>query len=620
MSEVTENGKTFKKFIKDYSFVITDYQRAYSWGEKQIIPFINDILEHIDDNDDPSDDTKYYLGHYILENSTDENIFEIIDGQQRITTVYLFLLVCGYFNKNKEIYNFIKFLPVTYDREGLENIKSILESNEDVKYKLENLLTFEKTMSLARMVMAVQIFIDAFEGKIKKLDFEKIEKYVKVIFDAHCSVALFKDKAVASQIFELHNTRGIALSETEKVKALLMKSVYINSENPDKEIEVIQEAFAKVFKMEEKVSENWLRGDMPLDTVLMYHLRAVEDGVKVENFGSPNSISGENGSFEYVRKAIALKGNNKSEVLEYSKNIAIELAKSMKILTIEIPKADKQNNNHLIGDILLLDRSKSLVFLLRAFRVNETIDYNLIERWENFMLCYEIIYWNGFFYNKRYRGDFNTIYASLKSDFNFEECKNLLFEYYDGNGKSFGSDWGNLKNNTLERFTSKKNQWMSNTYEWDKVGYFLYKFEIQNGGREKIEKIRTDIFKDDKVSIDHIVARGLTWKSLGFTDYDTLPEDNEQKKQANKLWKDIWGVINGIGNLALSTASNNSSDSNGLPKEHFGTFEKCGFIETAKQVETWVNPEQFASKINKRSEDIIEFISEKIINQDDIWK
>jgi len=86
------------------------------------------------------------------------------------------------------------------------------------------------------------------------------------------------------------------------------------------------------------------------------------------------------------------------------------------------------------------------------------------------------------------------------------------------------------------------------------------------------------------------------------------------------LRKEIWEVINGVGNLALSTRSNNSSDSNGLPNEHIGTYEKCGFIETAKQVKTWENPQQFVSRINDRSEDIIKFISESIINRNDIWE
>jgi hypothetical protein len=79
-------------------------------------------------------------------------------------------------------------------------------------------------------------------------------------------------------------------------------------------------------------------------------------------------------------------------------------------------------------------------------------------------------------------------------------------------------------------------------------------------------------------------------------------------------------VINGIGNLALSTASNNSSDSNGLPNKHLNTYEKFGFIETSKQVESWKEPKEFASKINQRSEDILRFISDKIINKTDLWE
>jgi hypothetical protein len=616
---------TFGEFIKKYSFVIPDYQRAYSWGEKQLNPFINDILEHCDDNDDPSDDTTYYLGHYILENSKDSNKFEIVDGQQRISTVYLFLLVCGYLKEENYI-NEIDFSTVSYDLMGLEEIKTILYKRNDVDNELEKLLENSKTSSLKRMIEAVILFKAAFYSSKKNtalLNEDNIEKYIEIINKAYCSVAIFKDKSVASQIFELHNTRGVKLTETEKVKALLMKNIYIHSSpkiEAENNIQEIQKYFARIFELEEEANQVWLRGDMPLDTILMYHLRAVEDGNKTENFGSPQWFEGDRGSFEYIKESLSNK--NKEEIVTYAKNIAKEFAKSMEIITIDIPNADIPNtdtkeNNYLMGDVLLLDKTKSLIFLLRAFRASNTIDDKLIKRWENFVLSYDIIYWNGFFYGKQYRGDFDSIYASLKPELGFEESKNLLLQYYT-NSKSFGSGWGNLGENTKKLFEDGKNKWLSNTYGWTRAGYFLYKYEIQKGAN--VEKIRADIFKDDKVSIDHIVARGLTWENLGFADYETLTEDNDQKKQANELWKEICSVINGIGNLALSTASNNSSDSNGLPNEHIGTYKKCGFIETAKQVETWGNPKQFVSKINERSEDIIKFISEKIINREDIWE
>jgi len=614
-----EKEKTFGEFVKKYNFVIPDYQRAYSWGEKQISPFINDILEHCDDNNDPTDDTTYYLGHYILENSIDENIYEIVDGQQRISTVYLFLLVCGYLKKENYIKD-IDFSPVSYDSAGLEEIKTILNNRNDVDNELEKLLKNSKTSSLKRMIEAVNLFKEAFSSSKKNtalLNDDNIEKYIEIINNAYCSVAVFKDKSVASQIFELHNTRGVKLTETEKVKALLMKNIYIHSSSKidsENNIQEIQEYFARIFELEEKANQVWLRGDMPLDTILMYHLRAVEDGNKTENFGSPQGFEGDRGSFEYVKEILSKK--NKEEIVNYAKNIAKEFARSMEILTIDIPNADKPDNNHLIGDILLLDKNKSIIFLLRAFRADSSIDDNLIKRWENFVLCYDIIYWNGFFYRTQYRDSFGAIYASLKPNSGFNDCKDLLLEFY--NGKWFGSGWEHLGENVKKRFEEGKNKWLSNTYGWTRAGYFLYKYEIQRGAN--VEKIRTDIFKDDKVSIDHIVARGLHRKSLGFADYDNLSEDDERKKQANELWKEIWGVINGIGNLALSTRSNNSSDSNELPIEHLDTYEKCGFIETAKQVKTWENPKEFVSRINDRSEDIIKFISENIINRNDIWE
>lgn len=607
-----EQDKTFGKFIINYSFVIPDYQRAYSWGEKQLNPFITDILEHCDDINDPSDDTTYYLGHYILEHSKDSSKFEIVDGQQRISTVYLFLLVCGYL-KQEDYINKIDFSPVSYDLEGLNDIKIILAKREDVDNKLETLLENSKTSSLKKMIEAVTLFKDAFSHTEKFaaiLNVNEIDNYIQIIQKSYCSVAVFEDKSVASQIFELHNTRGVKLTETEKVKALLMKNIYINSTTPDSDIIEIQTNFAKIFELEEKANQVWLRGDMSLDTILMYHLRAIEDGNKTENFGSPQGSEGERGSFEYVKLTMSKK--SKEDKVIYAKKIAEEFARSIEILTIDIPQAEEQGNNHLIGDVLLLDKNKSLIFLLRAFRANKNIDYKLIERWENFVLCYDIIYWNGFFYGKQYRGDFDSIYASLKPDLGLEQCSNILLQYFTNN-KWFGADWGHLGDNTKKLFQEGKNKWLSYTYGWTRTGYFLYKYEIQKG--ENIEQIRKNIFKDDKVSIDHIVARGLTWESLG------LKRDTEEEiTTADLLWNDILAVINGIGNLALSTTSHNSSDSNGLPSEHIATYEKCGFVETANQVKTWENPTQFVSKINERSEDIIKFISNNIVNRNDLWE
>lgn len=65
---------------KNRQFEIPAYQRAYSWEEKQIKQFIEDLKTAT---------THYYLGHFLFETSANNTLL-IIDGQQRLTTCVIF--------------------------------------------------------------------------------------------------------------------------------------------------------------------------------------------------------------------------------------------------------------------------------------------------------------------------------------------------------------------------------------------------------------------------------------------------------------------------------------------------------------------------------------------------
>lgn len=62
-------------------FEIPRYQRAYSWGKKQREQLIEDLRDV---------KGKYYFGHFLFEESGDDNTIKVIDGQQRITTLVIF--------------------------------------------------------------------------------------------------------------------------------------------------------------------------------------------------------------------------------------------------------------------------------------------------------------------------------------------------------------------------------------------------------------------------------------------------------------------------------------------------------------------------------------------------
>ena len=138
------DAKTMKDIAKnaDLGFVIPEYQREYRWGKEEITRLHCDILNGLyrltDANKDSTDTSAYtFLGTIILVNQHHENVelhfdgtsLEVIDGQQRLTT--LTLVACA----------LCEVLRRKYDEVKLESIsKNILEWLElEVKYWLDSM-------------------------------------------------------------------------------------------------------------------------------------------------------------------------------------------------------------------------------------------------------------------------------------------------------------------------------------------------------------------------------------------------------------------------------------------------------------------------------------------------
>jgi len=82
--------------ILDFNFYVPAYQRGYRWTEHQVENLLNDISDFKPDRIDSSDEQTWYCLQPLVVKfkSIDENKkkwFEVIDGQQRLTTIYLIL-------------------------------------------------------------------------------------------------------------------------------------------------------------------------------------------------------------------------------------------------------------------------------------------------------------------------------------------------------------------------------------------------------------------------------------------------------------------------------------------------------------------------------------------------
>ncbi len=96
MSKLNVDQKTVRQLFEDKKsdFLIPDYQRPYAWSENECLTLWEDIFSFAfpdnDKNKFNSDNDEYFLGP-IVTFKNDDGKMEIIDGQQRLTTLMLFL-------------------------------------------------------------------------------------------------------------------------------------------------------------------------------------------------------------------------------------------------------------------------------------------------------------------------------------------------------------------------------------------------------------------------------------------------------------------------------------------------------------------------------------------------
>lgn len=90
MKDLTAGEYALRKiFSSDYQFTIPDYQRPYAWGKEQALQLLDDLEGALArDTDEP-----YFLGSIVLVKDGSDSRAEVIDGQQRLTTLSILFAV-----------------------------------------------------------------------------------------------------------------------------------------------------------------------------------------------------------------------------------------------------------------------------------------------------------------------------------------------------------------------------------------------------------------------------------------------------------------------------------------------------------------------------------------------
>lgn len=214
--------------LQDLAFYIPDYQRGYRWTQRQVEDLLNDIFEF---------SQKDNAGIYCLQplvvvpRSSDEQPldkahatkvnmqWEVVDGQQRLTTIRLILEVLGRF----------RFYDITYQTrrdsaEFLNGITTVEAAGEKAEEKAKNNIDFY------HIYLAVTVICEWLKEKTD----EKKKKLFQDILLNRVKFIWYETKEDPKEVFARLNIGKISLTNAELIKALLLNKSNFDSSDDDK--------------------------------------------------------------------------------------------------------------------------------------------------------------------------------------------------------------------------------------------------------------------------------------------------------------------------------------------------------------------------------------------------
>ena len=231
-SEIKAEKKEIKSIFSDFWFVIPEYQRSYVWDTDNIQDLLDDLWFAYKNK--PNDE--YFLGSLVLKKTEEKefNEYEVLDGQQRLTTFFLLMALLRDISKNrvlkevcqKRVYqeeNEFDYIPervrIVYKiRDNVENFikEYILVDEGTLNLEIEKYIESNNT-SISHMANAIREMKSFFSDK----DDQDIENFCKFLGGKLVFIYVSTEsKEDAFRMFTILNNRGIPLTSADILKSI----------------------------------------------------------------------------------------------------------------------------------------------------------------------------------------------------------------------------------------------------------------------------------------------------------------------------------------------------------------------------------------------------------------
>jgi hypothetical protein len=559
-------------------FNIPEYQRAYAWGKKQLQDFVDDI-----ENQNLHKD--YFFGTLLFHERGSEGNYELIDvvdGQQRITTLIIFMKLL--LEKLKKMGDDVEILEETYLQYKKEyKLRALAPDSEFFRSYIlqDNTMSEEviRTTSQRRLLNA-KIFLTE---KLKDLPIESLRTFKDKIERTKVLIYSVIDNAEAALIFETTNDRGKTLTNLEKTKSFLMYKTYLASGTPNGHLDDIQNRFTDIYRDHETVEDK-----IGEDAILQYHFIAFEKW----------SVS--KGKKEYQQYVLMIKkyinglvNKDPAAAINYIDQYSRELRESFAIIKSFMLYPEKY-----LSDIFALGRPANFYpLLIKTYKFDSSDNKSEFKK-----ICrlIEIISFRVFGIRRRRSHTGTDELFRLARDFNgdFLDLQNSLI----GMIESYCND------------TEFRTALLSPTFYLDIApndkNYLFWKYENHLRRTEQpifselsyAEFINLD--KRTKFSIEHIIPQNPKDTKV-ISDLTILPEMTNEFKER---------YLHSIGNLTIDPLSANISKSNNdFVLKNLKYFRKAP-LKTQNELESFlINPNSIIwdkQAVEQRRDKILQFALE----------
>lgn len=562
-----EASTSIKKIFQGNKLYVPDYQRAYSWeteiDETKTPKHVNVFLSDLEEYNKSKTKSKYYFGHFLFEEKS-ESEFGVIDGQQRLTTISIFL--SALFERLKKIRNLSESEQEIYEDTIKRNSKyrfaTVEYDNQLFKDYVINNLKKDKngleTESAKRIVKA----FDYFRIYLSDKNEDYIKKMLKTVQNASCTTHPVTDESEAIQMFIFQNNRGKKPSNLEIIKAQFMFNVHLHGgEEKEDLIKEIKSRFENIYKsissIEYRISE---------DDVLLYTLR-----VHFNSLWETNAV-------EKINKILVQENS-----IDFIKSFTYSLKVSFEHLTTFFGKDEKEHLE--IHSIISIGGiGIAIPFIIKAYKFGLSKDLisKLCANLESLVLRHRLI---------GTRADITSRLNDVYQKFTPEKPDIQPITDRVNWIKNVGYDswwWSYWNNQELEKATQ-------GAINHSVAKFLLWKYEnyLESQGKNGYSLTRFDSINSPE--LEHIAPQTEN-PEAGYSNYD--------EEFLNQY-------INCLGNYLLLSKSHNCSVGN---KPFLEKRSSYNHLEQQREIQRMTTDSQIWTKelIKKRKDNIVKFLIENI--------